>query len=93
MAAREHLTRAEIAAPAEIAPAVDNAVTWRLPTGHVERSSLPADQRRMLEKTLDGDPTYVRVSGAMRVPVGTATSHRRRGFARPEARWGVDDAP
>ncbi len=85
-AVREQVT------PAQIAPAVDNAVTRRLPTRGAELSSLPADQRRMLEKALHDDPTYVRIIAATRVPVGMAISHLRRGLARPEARWGVDDA-
>ncbi len=57
-----------------------------------ELSSLPADQRRMLEKACNDDLAHVQIGVVTGVPLGMVTCHRRRGLTRLKPRWEVDDA-
>jgi hypothetical protein len=78
--------------PDEIALAVDDGPTRLLPSGDDEPSSLPADQRRMLELAFYDDLAHVQISAVTDPPLGTVTSHPRHGLARLKPRWEVDDA-
>jgi DNA-directed RNA polymerase specialized sigma24 family protein len=78
--------------PVEIAQAVDGGAARRARTHGDELSSLPADQRRMLELAFDDDLTQAQISAVTRGPVGVVTSHLGHGLARLKARWEVDDA-
>jgi RNA polymerase sigma factor (sigma-70 family) len=58
-----------------------------------EMSTLPDEQRRMLELAFYDDLTHVQISVLTGVPLGTVKSHLRRGLGRLKSRWEADRAP